>query len=173
MKAIKILIPLLSISTFFFSGCIGISHISESSGVEEKSLRNIPQKAKTIIVEKANVSADEIYEEVIGILMSRGHRIMREDKQRYYITTEGKDVGQSTLQRMVLTINKLEDYAQLKIITEWKGGTDASIMASSMSGIPVISDWAIASWEINRAGIAFSESYAIAKQIRVGNIRFE
>lgn len=173
MKAIKFFIPLFIIFSFFLSGCIGLSDIADVSGVEEQSLRDIPPKAEAIIVEKSDVSADAFYEEVIDILLSRGHRILREDKQRHYLTTEGKDVGQSTLQRMVLTISKAGDSVELKILTEWKGGTEASIMASSMSGIPVVSEWATASWELNRPGIAFSESYAVATQIRNGIIKFE
>lgn len=46
-------------------------------------------------------------------------------------------------------------------------------MATAMSGIPMQSDWATASWEINRLGMAFAESLAIAKEIKEGTITFE
>lgn len=172
MKTNKVLFVIVTVITFMMTSCIGVSHISTTSGVDEESLNSVPVGARTILVEK-NVTADILYEEVFNILLSRGHRIMKDDKERHYITTEGKDVGQSTLQRMTLLIIENGNSSQLKITTEWKGGTDASMMASSMSGIAIQSDWAIATWEINRLGIAFAESIAIAKEIKNGNIKYE
>ena len=147
-------------------GCIGVSHISITSGVGENYLKNIPNGAEVVIVEKKNISADSLYEEVYNTLLSRGHRILRDDKERHYITTEGKDVGKSTLQRMTLVINEKESSSQLRITTEWKGGTEASAAATAASGIQVQSAWAAAKWEKNsRLGIAFAESVAIAHQL--------
>jgi hypothetical protein len=154
-------------------GCISVSHISTTSGVKEEYLSNVPKGAEVVIVNKNNISADSLYEEVYTILLSRGHRILKDDKERHYITTEGKDVGQSTLQRMTLVITEKENSSQLRITTEWKGGTEASAMATAMSGIPIQSDWSLAKWEINRLGIAFAESVAIANEIKDGKISYE
>jgi hypothetical protein len=165
--ATSILISSLMIS------CISVSHISTTSGVKEDYLSDIPKEAKVVIIDKNNISADSLYEEVYTVLLSRGHRILKDDKERHYITTEGKDVGQSTLQRMTVVITENENSSKLKITTEWKGGTEASAMATAMSGIPIQSDWALAKWEINRLGIAFAESVAIANEIKGGNISYE
>lgn len=173
MKRLFSIICLPIITLFVMTSCMGVSHISSSSGLEENSLSQIPKGTKIIYVEKDNALINEYYEEILNILMSRGHRIMKEDKERHYVTTEGKDVGQSTLQRMTLFITKNNNNCILKITTEWKAGTEATIMATAMSGIPMQSDWATASWEINRLGMAFAESLAIAKEIKEGTITFE
>ena len=154
-------------------GCLSVSHISATSGVKEDSLTNIPKGAKVVIVEKKNVSADSLYEELVTILLSRGHRLFKDDKERHYLTTEGKDVGQSTLQRMTVVVTGKENSSQLKITTEWKAGAEASMMATAMSGIPMQSEWAIAMWGISRLGIAFAESVAIANEIKNGHIFYE
>jgi predicted transcriptional regulator len=173
MKKLTIFLRVFTLIAFLTTGCISVSHISTTSGVKEDYLTNIPKGAKIVLVEKKNVSADNLYEELITILLSRGHRIIKDDKERHYITTEGKDIGQSTLQRMTLVILEKENSSQLKITTEWKGGTEASMMATAMSGIPIQADWAIAKWEINRLGIAFAESVAIANEIENGHVSYE
>jgi hypothetical protein len=167
------LIGLPIIILFVMTSCLGISLISSSSGLDEGSLNKIPTGVKIIYVEKKNASISEYYEDVISILMSRGHRIMKEDKERHYVTTEGRDIGQSTLQRMTLFITEKNNSCILKITTEWKAGTEATAMASAMGGIPMQSEWSTASWEINRLGMAFAESLAIAKEIKEGIITYE
>jgi hypothetical protein len=173
MKRFLLLVgfPMMILSVM--TSCIGVSHISSTSGLDEESLKGIPPKAKVIYVERKDTSIDNYYEEVISILMSRGHRIMREDKERHYITTEGKDVGESTLQRMTLLITENNSICILKITTEWKAGAEAAGMASAMGGMSIQPEWATASWEINRLGIAFAESFAIAKAIKDGIILYE
>lgn len=163
----------LTIVSVIMTSCIAISNISTISGVPEASLQNIPKGANIIIIDVPGSSIDDLYEEVISILLSRGHRISKEDKERHYINTEGKDVGQSTLQRMTLVFTEVESKSRLKITTEWKGGTEATTMATAMSGIPIQSDWAAARWEIDRRGIAFAESVAIAKEISNEIITYE
>lgn len=153
--------------------CISVSQISATSGLEEEYLRNIPQYARIVYVEKNNITPDDLYEEVYTILLLRGHRILKDDKARHYITTEGKDIGQSTLQRMTLVVIEEENGSKVKISTEWKGGTEANATATAISGMPVESDWGMARWESSRLGIAFAESVAIAKEIKNGEISFE
>ncbi|MFO8128582.1 MAG: hypothetical protein R6T99_01610 [Bacteroidales bacterium] len=154
-------------------GCIGVSHISQTSGVSIGYLAYIPENAKFVILDKDNISADSLYEEVYVVLLSRGHRIFKDDKERHYITTEGKDLGQSTLQRMTIVVTEKENGSQLKIATEWKGGTQASITATAISGIPVNPDWEVAKWVTGRQGIAFAESVAIVSEIQGGSISYE
>lgn len=173
MNKIKLFIGLPIIALFVITGCLGVSQISASSGLGEGSLKGIPTGAKIIYVEKKNASINEYYEEVLSILMSRGHRIMKEDKERHYITTEGRDIGQSTLQRMTLFITEKNNSCILKITTEWKAGAEATAMASAMGGVSMQSEWATASWEINRLGMAFAESLAVAKEIKDGIITYE
>ena len=146
----------------FMQSCVSVSMISSISGVKQKILTDIPKGVRIINVKKYNISADNLYEEVYNILLTRGHRIFKDDQKRHYITTEGRDIGESTLQRMTIVISENGKDSNLKITTEWKAGSDATTTASAMSGINVYSDWAIAKWEISRLGISFAESLAIA-----------
>ena len=157
----------------FFSGCIGVSYITATTGANESLIREIPRGSKVVIVEKENIKEEDLYNEVYDILLSRGHRIQKDDHVRHFITTEGKDVGESTLQRMALVVSGTATGAKLTITTEWKPGTQATVMATAVSGIPVISDWAEAKWEINRLGIAFSESVVIASQIKNSHLYYD
>ena len=158
---------------FSMMGCISVSNITTTSGVEESLLSNIPEESKLIIVDKKNISADSLYEEIYTILLSRGHRISKDDKSRHYITTEGKGVGQSTIQRMTVVVTENGNDSKMKITTEWKAGTEATATASSMSGMAIQSEWGPAKWEVNRLGIAFAESVAIASKIKNGNISYQ
>jgi len=172
MKKHFFLFVMSGLTAFLLCGCISYSHIATTSGVQVKDLSEIPAGSKTIIVYKDNVSGSDLYEEVYSILIKRGHRISKDDEKRHYLTTEGRDVGQSTLQRMTIVVTENETYSQMRISTEWKGGTEAAAMATAMGGIPVQSNWATAKWEVNRLGIAFAESVAIAKAIPNSRISY-
>jgi len=154
-------------------GCGSIMDISKATGVKEESLKTIPYGANTIYVARQGISADSLYEEVFAALISRGHRISNGDKPRHYLMTEGKDVGLSTLQRMTLVISDKGPALVITIRSEWKAGTEASLMASGISGISYIADWAKSKWEISRLGVAFAEGYAIAQLIEGAEISYD
>ena len=154
------------------ASCITKSLISETSGVNTSELNNIPNGAKEIIIERSG-TAEELYNDLFTALLSRGHRIDKDDKERGYITTEGHDVGQSTTQRMTIVISEKDISAKANIITEWKAGTEAAMFASGLSGIQILSDWSKATWETGRPGIAFAESVAVAKKVVGGLISYK
>lgn len=153
-------------------GCISTSHIATTSGVKESQLKDIPKGAKDVIIEK-DVSADELYEAIYSALLLRGHRISKEDKGRHYITTEGKDIGESTLQRSTIAITEENGIAKATIRTEWKAGTEAAMGASMFAGVAVFADWTQAKWESGRPGIAFAESVSVANEVKDGRISFK
>lgn len=97
----------------------------------------------------------------------------KDDKQRHYITAEGKDIGTSTTQRMTIVVTQKDNNSQVKIASEWKAGTVATITAIAASGIPFTTDWMTTKWEIDRLGVAFAECVKIASQIKNGNISYE
>jgi hypothetical protein len=114
------------------SSCgITLNTISDYYGIDKNLLYDIPENSEVIIVEKSNYNIDELYEDIFRILIERGHRISKDDKVRHYITTEGIDIGYSTLQRMTITLKQIENKASIRILTEWMAGTDATIMAQS------------------------------------------
>jgi len=174
MKTKLILFGIIITAMFFLTKCIGISNIADTTGVEVSYLNSIPENSEKIILTKNNTTPDILFEETISALLSRGHRIQREDENRYYITTEGKDVGESTLQRMVFYIKQNGDNSVMEITTEWSAGHEATAMASAMSGIQIDSSWQSARWESStRLGIAFAESVAVALKIEDANISYE
>ena len=154
------------------ASCITKSLISETSGVSSSELNIIPNGANEIIIERSG-TAEELYNDIFTALLSRGHRIDRDDKERGYITTEGHDVGQSTTQRMTIVITDYEISAKAIMTTEWKAGNEATMFASGLSGIQIHSDWGKATWETGRPGIAFAESVAVAKKIDGGLVSYQ
>ena len=163
-KLTIILATLLLLSSAMTS-CGSVIDIAATSGLNQSYLDQIPQGVSIVYVNKKNVSADSLYEEVFTVLLSRGHRISKEDKARLYITTEGKDVGEWTMQRMAILIVETQDGADLKISTERKPryqGSEGSMI-----------DWGIARWVIHEGRVAFAESVAIATEIEDGTISYE
>jgi hypothetical protein len=171
-KPINLLVVVIIL--FISKSCISINTVSTTSGLSNDYLKTIPSNANTVIISKENTTLDSLYEEIFTVLLERGHRILKDDKERHYITTEGKDVGQSTLQRMTIVISQNSKITQAKISTEWKAGTHATTMANSMSGLTVIADWAKSNWQPeSRLGIAFAESVAIAKKVKNAKVTYE
>ena len=101
-KNILLILGLLPV----LSSCITKSLISETSGVSSSELNIIPNGANEIIIERSG-TAEELYNDIFTALLSRGHRIDSDDKERGDITTEGQVVGQYTTQRMT---NELTEY---------------------------------------------------------------
>lgn len=165
----KLLFALLVI---LLTGCIGVSHIAQTSGLSELELKKIPQGAKEVILQK-DVTVSELYEEIYSSLLLRGHRIAKDDKERHYIMTEGKDVGQSTLHRLTVLVTENEGKSTATIRTEWKPGTEAVMGASIATGVGISADWSQATWLADRSGLAFAESAAIANGVKDGKITFK
>jgi len=171
-KKLKLLLAFI-ISASMLISCASNQTLSDTSGLPIEVIENIPLGAKSILINKDNVSADSLYEEIYFALLKRNHRIFKDDKQRHYLTTEGKDVGQSTLQRMTIFINEKENGSEGKITVEWKPGMEATTFASGMSGLQVNSDWGQAYYAIDRLGIAFAEGVAVAREVNNGVITYE
>lgn len=159
---------LFATALLLLTSCVSMSHITKTSGLSERYLKDIPKEAKVVIVQK-NISADKLYDEVYTILLARNHRIAKDDKERHYITTEGKDVGEDTYQRMIITITESGGISKMKITGEWK----ASAGIAQVAGMTLSQDWAVAKWGIDRLGIAFAESVAVAYEIEGGRISYE
>lgn len=153
---------------FLLTSCLSMSHITTTSGLDESSLKDIPKEAKVVVVQK-NIPVDKLYEEVYTVLLTRNHRIAKDDKKRHYITTEGKDVGQDTYQRVIVAIIEKGNTSTMRITTEWK----ASSNMAQIAGMTLSQDWATAKWEVSRLGLAFAESVAIAREIKGGRISYE
>ncbi len=165
---------LFAFTLVLFNGCISTSSISSLMGVPEEELNRIPKGAKNIIVTINNATSNEVYSQIKNALIERSHRIEKDDKESFYLTTEGKDVGESTLQRMVISISKVQNDCRIVLNTEYKPGMEAQMLATGMTGINVNTDWTEVVYDIKtRSGIAFIETYIIAKRIDRGIITYK
>jgi|SRR5690606_38568102 len=149
------ILPLVALA---LGSCVGTATISATSGLSQHELSAIPKGATEVII--IGEDRSQLYERIVDALIQRGHRINREDKERFYVTTEGKDVGESTLQRMTIVVN--ED-SKAVIKSEWMPGQEAVSMATALSGIPQSASWSKASFEGGRSGIAYAEAVAVGK----------
>lgn len=148
----------ISILLLTLTSCIGTSTLTKTSGLSDAELSAIPKGATEVVIQGED--RESLYNKIVDVLIQRGHRISREDKERFYIVTEGKDVGESTLQRMTITINENNEAV---IKSEWMPGMEATNAASAFSGLDVSASWSIASYEVGRPGIAYAEAVAIGK----------
>ncbi len=164
MKKYIIILLISVLIPFILNSCVSIPAISKTSGVNQSYLNKLPKGVQYVFIEK-ETPMDELHGEIVNELINRGHRIQVNDTDLKYITTEGTDVGQSTLQRMVIKTTSEGNLSTSKIITEWMPGTSATTGASAASGIDINPQWAKAKWEVSRLGIAFAESLAIGKEI--------
>ncbi|MFA5587683.1 hypothetical protein [Proteiniphilum saccharofermentans] len=159
--------------TVLLSGCISMTHIAETSGIESEILKTVPKNATEVILKK-DVSAIDLYNELYSSLLSRGHRIDRDDKERFYITTQGKDVGQSTLQRSTIVVTEDSGTSTAVIRSEWKPGTTATLGGSMFAGVGISADWEKATWaETGRPQIAMAEAIAIGYGVKGAVISFK
>jgi outer membrane murein-binding lipoprotein Lpp len=172
MKKITVL-ALSVLFVFLMVGCQSTSKISELSIMNADYLKKIPHLANRIYVTKSGVSAEKMCEEVRNILISRNHMTIIFDKEKHLITTEAKDVGYATLQRMSFAIEDNGTDCQVVISTQWKSGSKAKGFAFPVTGYSLQPNWAMAQWEKNRLGIAMAESAAIAHDIDKGLVSYK
>ena len=159
MKTITLLVMFVAICIYGTS-CIGTGVISQTSGLSQAELAAIPKGSKEVIIKGTDRAI--LYDKIIEVLLQRGHRIVKDDKERFYILTEGKDVGQSTNQRMTIVISP-DGEANIK--SEWMPGQEATMGATAMSGLNITPSWSVADYTTGRPAIAFAEAVAIGKAV--------
>jgi hypothetical protein len=167
-RFVKSFLPLLFISIFFF-GCITTQKIASHTSLKIEELRRIPKGTSTILA-TSNQSADSTFQTIKSILFQRGHRIQNVDKKMRYISTEGHEIGYSTLQRMTINVNKQANGCSVDIRTEWKPGAGAPGAAESSAQE---NEWQKAYWSSGRPNVALAESYAICNNLKTQKISFK
>lgn len=156
MKIVKLFFLLISL---FCSACVSQKFIPK----EETKL--IP-KGSQIIELKSDAEPKEIYKTVYSLLLENGFRIEKENIDMLTISTEGKDVGQSTFGRIYIIIKKDTNGSILTLRPEWKPGADAQMMASAMTKLNVYTEWAPAKWgDTGRPELVFSYFVSLSKKI--------
>jgi hypothetical protein len=168
----KNILAVIILSVFFIAGCKSVSSVSETGDLKADYLKKIPHLANRIYVKEQGVSADKMCDELLNILASRNHMTVMVDRERHYITTDTKDVGNSTLQRMIISIKENGEDSEMEIITQWRSGSKAVGFAYPVAGYSLQEDWAHTQWEKNRLGIALAESAAIANEFKDGAVSY-
>jgi hypothetical protein len=169
----KIAFAVLIFSAFLMAGCHSISKVSETGDLKAEISKKIPHLSNRIYVTKQGASADKVFDELLDILILSNHMTLLVDRERHIVTTDTKDVGHSTLQRMTFVIEEKDNDAQIKITTQWRSGANAVGFAFPVAGYSLQEDWAPTQWEKNRLGIAMVESNAIANKFDKGIVSYE
>jgi hypothetical protein len=168
----KNFLTVIILSVFLITGCKSVSKVSGTGDLKADYLKKIPHLANRIYVNEQGVSADKMCDELLDILASKNHMTVLVDRERHYITTETKDVGHSTLQRMIISIKETGNDSQMEIITQWRSGSKAVGFAYPVASYSLQEDWANTQWEKNRLGIALAESAAIANEFKDGSVSY-
>jgi hypothetical protein len=169
MKKLRF-IGVFTLFGFMMAGCDSVSLVSRD--LKTDYLKKIPHLANRIYVTTQSVPADDMFDELLNILLSENYMTVIVDKERHYITTETKDVGHSTLQRMTFSIQEKGNDSQLTITTEWKSGAKALGFAFPVTGFSLQENWSPTRWEKNRLGIAFAGSAAIANEFKDSSVSY-
>lgn len=162
----------LLIVFLIISSCASITDISTQLNTTVEFINSIPKKTEAIYVSK-DCTNEQLYSEIEDLLIKRSHRIGSQNKEKFYINTDGKDVGFSTNQRMSITIFTENNLSVAKFTAEWMPGTEASIVAGGLSGIAFTPQWSKAYGGTDRPGIAFAEAAVIANSVSNGTIYYE
>jgi len=88
-----------------------------------------------------------LYDKIYEALLRDGFRIDQENEKRGHISTQGKDVGQSTMLRMQIFIeDDGENRSMANFRAQYKPGADAEMGAQAFSGLTVDADYEKAVW---------------------------
>jgi hypothetical protein len=169
----KTTFAVLIISAFLMAGCQTTSRVAHPGDLKAEISKKIPHLSNRIYVTKQGASADKAFDELLDILVMSNHMTLVVDKERHIITTDTKDVGHSTLQRMTFVIEDKGYDAQIKITTQWRSGANAVGFAFPVAGYSLQEDWAPTQWEKNRLGIAMAESNTIANKFEKAIVSYE
>lgn len=161
----KTIVILMIFSSFLLCSCVTQSFITKDE------YKMIP-KGSEIIEVYSDQKPDDLFKNVYSLLLENGFRIEKENKEMHTISTDGKDIGQSTLGRFNIFIKENNSGSLLTLRSEWKPGADAQMMAGAMSGLNIYSQWNTARFgDTGRPDLVFSYSVSFAKKIS-NNIKY-
>src|SRR5690625_490195 len=141
------------------AGCV-----SSQGVIDDTISQSIPNNAELVIA-----TTDMTHANLLDIarksLIREGHRVDA-DSESLILSTEGLDVGQSTLARYTIYIEDSEIYGR----ADWSIGATASVM---VTGSAAESGWERARWSSGRPMRAFASLAAFMNEIPHDNIRYE
>lgn len=144
-----------------------VSCVNSKDLLDAKISNQIPEDAKTMILE-LDQPDEEAYKEISRMLIRRGDRIETDDEY-LTITTEGIDVGQSTQSRYTLYIEDGKLFGR----ADWRPGTAAHAMATSLSGVNMETNWETADWSTGRPKRAYASLVSFMSDIPHKTYNFE
>lgn len=159
-----------SVIFFIFFPVLFYSCVSQNF-VSQEEYDTIPKGSEVIEV-YSEQNSDSLFKQVYSLLIESGFRIDTQNKEMHSISSEGKDVGQSTLGRFNIFIKDSHKGSLLTIRTEWMPGANAQMMAGAMSGLKIYTQWSTARFgDKGRPEFTFLYGVHFAKKIS-GSVKY-
>lgn len=132
----------------------------------------IPTGANKVIL-YSNVPSDSLFNEVLNTLINENIRIVNENKDIGYISTEGKHVGGGTLLRMNIRIYKNSNISNLSSSAEWMADAETMSTVNAVFGTNLQQEWKPASREnVGKPDYAYEKMIEIIEKIPHSKIDF-
>lgn len=132
----------------------------------------IPPNANKVIL-YSDFSSDSLFNEALNVLINENIRIVNENKELGYISTEGKHIGEGTLLRMNIRITKIKDVSTLSSSSEWMADAETMSTVNAIFGTSLQQEWKPASREdIGKTDYAYEKMIEIIQKIPHTKIEF-
>lgn len=132
----------------------------------------IPPGANKVIL-YSDFSSDSLFNVVLNILINENIRIVNENKDIGYISTEGKHVGSGTLLRMNIRIYKNSNKSNLSSSAEWMADAETMSTVNAIFGTSLKREWKPASIEnVGKPDYAYERMIEIIQKIPHTKIEF-
>jgi hypothetical protein len=129
--------------------------------IPEGTANEIPLNAKKVIIKNDNTLEDN-YNKSYKVLLSQDYMIEKDNKDMGYISASKKDFGDTYVRLNVTCSN-----GSIAVTSQWKAGSQTSIMASALTGMTVNYDWENAQWNkrADKPSIAFAKAVIFSKEL--------
>lgn len=159
---------LLLIISILFASCSP----SYQSILPKETQTLIPIGANKVIL-YSDLTSDSLFNEVLNTLINENIRIVNENKNIGYISTEGKHIDGGTLLRMNIRIYKNNNKANLSSSAEWMADAETMSTVNAIFGTSLQQEWKPASREdVGKPDYAYEKMIEIIQKIPHSKIEF-
>lgn len=141
-------------------GCVSQDFVPADQAVR------IPANADKVVAYSAQPPQD-LYAALYKTLILDGHRISSENKDMMMLSTEGKDIGESTTVRLTVVVEKTDAGSKATIKGDWRLGQMGQMWVNSALGVSTNADWMAVIWKASepRNKRAFAYMTGVAKKV--------
>lgn len=129
--------------------------------IPEQTASEIPLNANKIIIKNENALMGN-YNNSYKVLLSQNYRIENDNKEMGYISASKKDAGDTHV-RLNITCGN----GSVTVTSEWKPGSQTSIVTGAMVGFTPVYDWENAQWNkrADKPSISFAKAVMFSKEL--------